>query len=294
VVGNRTIPSLLNRVFYRFLRRILRRHAFFHLLVPLVAGVAVEALYYHCFDYVAWPDIPTNLGQAHAIALYAGIVLAYFVVIGILIRTETSIGIEHLHLRELEKKLSEATGLFAIATTPFDEWFDPGMQVYLATLFRRRLDLPAFRYERVLLLAGRSAEKDLKSQLLDGYPARCLSDIHDALKIDLYFLLWPQIRKILHDLSDEERILIGYYPEMFRRLPHTIIRLVMWPLKRRRVRRVAVGVLDLGKEGPTAFEFTKKDKVVKVPLQSEERVKAYAKMAALIHEQPMRKLKDVF
>lgn len=75
-----------------------------------------------------------------------------------------------------------------------------------------------FRYERILMLASRTARKHLRSDYLDEYDAKCLVRTNASLGIDLYFLGWPDIRAILNQLTLEEKVHLGYYPRYLTRL----------------------------------------------------------------------------
>jgi len=266
---------------YRFLRRVLRKHALFHLVIPLIAGILVEGLYTHVVELKSWSMLPQELLRPHDIALYVGVVLAYFVVIGILIQSETNIGLRHLRVAPLEQKLDTTHSLFAVATTPFEEWFDPAMQVYLAVLYKRKIAHPSFRYERVLLLPRSTLEKDLDSDYLDGYHAKCLIDVHKKLGIDLYFLGWREIREVLQKLTHDQKIHIGYYPKILKRVPERVAKTLMKPIARRRVRKLAVGVVEGSPHGTlSAFRFSKHDRVVDIEILPSKRSQAYV---AFVH-----------
>jgi hypothetical protein len=273
---------------YRILRRILRRHALFHLFIPLIVGVGVEIFYTRLFDEQAWSHLSAHLLSPPRIALYVGIFLAYLVVIGILIRQETEVGLRQLDLNVLADNLKNAVSLFAIGTMNFDEWFDPVVQVYLATIYERKLKVEQqehnpFRYERILLLASRSAKRNLSSDYLDGYHAKCLIRIHTSLDINLYFLEWRDIVDILNRLTPEEKANLGYYPRWFQHLPSAAAKLLMFVVgRRRRVRKVAVGVVEMHDHTKSAFRFSKRDKVLSVRL--EPSVAACARFVELIKE----------
>jgi hypothetical protein len=210
----------------------------------------------------------------------------------ILIRKETNIGLEQLRLNVLAERLEGATGLFAVGTMRFDEWFDPAVQVYLATIFQKKLKEATFRYERVLLLGRRSAAKDLGSDYLDGYYAKCLVHIHRRLGIDLYYLERSEILGILKALTAKEKAQLGFYPSWMEHLSDRLARLLMWPIQGRRVRKVAVGVIAKEKaagdgtvtvrEDRSAFRFSKHDKIVQVKFEPEDRAAVYLKFADLV------------
>ena len=262
--------------------RILARHAVFHLLIPLVVGVFVEAVYAHIWNQVAWSLLPAHLLSDQRIALYAGVVAAYFVVVGLLITSETNIGLRRLELNALALKLRGAKSLFAVAPTPLEEWFDPAAQVYLATIFGERLTSQPFRYERVLLFPSRSTRKNLNSDYLDGFHAKCLINIHKRLGIDLYFLEWKSIAEILDQLTVAEKVHIGYYPGWAIFVPKWLTTVLTWPVRRRRIKKVAGGVIEDGGGALSAFRFAKRENVVDVEVQPEARGIAYEHFVCLI------------
>src|ERR1043165_7294303 len=103
---------------YSVISSILRRHAPFHLLVPLLIGVGIEALYANAYEHVLWRSMPGELLSRQRIALYVGIVLAYIVVIGLQAKSETMVGLKNGELNTLTKNLATTTRLFAVSTTP--------------------------------------------------------------------------------------------------------------------------------------------------------------------------------
>ncbi|MGH8551907.1 MAG: hypothetical protein ACRERS_01300, partial [Methylococcales bacterium] len=182
-------------------------------MIPLIVGVIVEGMYSAIVDRIKLVDLPTHLLSDNKIALYVGIFLAYGVVIGILIGWETHIGLKQIQLDVLADTLTNSQSLFTVGTLSFDEWFDPAVQVYLARILEKKLANTSFRYERILLLCNRSAEKDLRSDYLDGYHAKCLIEIHKALGISLYFIEWLQLLVVLNKLTPEEKVHVGFHPE---------------------------------------------------------------------------------
>lgn len=274
---------------FRILARILRRHALYHLLIPLAVGVGIEAFYSVVFGGSQWSALPSELLSTPRIVLYVGIFLAYLVVITILIRTDTNIGLEQLRLNVLQEKLQGAKSIFAVGTMRFDEWFDPAVQVYLATIFERKLCPAPFTYERILLLGDRTATKNLQSDYLDGYYAKCLIHTHKSLDIKLYFLLEPDIHRVLGSLGKEEKADIGFYPGVMKHLPDALARLLMWPVKRRRVRKLAVAVIEAHDGSKLAFRFAKHDRIISVSFESDTRSAACAKFIDLIKTAIYRK-----
>jgi hypothetical protein len=275
---------------FRIIRRILRRHVLFHLLIPLIVGVLVEIIYSHFWEGTGWSDLYHHLSSDNRIALYVGIFLTYGVIMYFLLKDETSVGLRQIDLNTLRHRLADSTSLFAVGTMRFDEWFDPGVQVYLTTIYEHKISTNHFRYERVLLLSGRSAERDLRTDYIDGYHAKCLIALHRRLGISLYYLAWPQISAILRRLTPQERAEIGYYPNRLAKAWDWIAKALMLLIgRRRRVRKTAVGVINVpasgGVESISAFRFSKHDKIVHLNFESESRAKACGKFVALIKEE---------
>lgn len=269
-------------MFYSILTRILRRHAIFHLLIPLVVGLFVEAVYANIWNKVAWSHLPAHLLSADRLVLYAGILAAYVVVVGVLITSETNIGLRRLELNALALRLRGATRLFAVAPTPLEEWFDPAAQVYLATIFGERLSVQPFRYERVLLFHSRSTRTNLNSDYLDGYYAKCLIDIHKRLGIDLYFLEWNDLSALLNQLTPQQKVYIGYYPTWATLGPDWLTKVLLWPVRRRRVLKIAGGVIEDSAGVVSAFRFAKRENIVDVEVQPKARAEAYVHFVGLI------------
>ena len=266
------------------LRRIFERHLLFHLIIPLIVGILADIAYTWLFDPVAWSNLPQHLLSGPRIVLYAGIFVAYLVITGYRIQRETNIGLRQLDLNVLAAELAGAKSLFAIGTMNFDEWFDPAVQVYLATIYRRKLQNDPFRYERIILLGHRSARRNLNSEYLDGYHAKCVIRTHKSLGIDLYFIEWPQIKTILDGLTSEEKFHVGYYPSFLARFPDFAATLWMFFVRRRRVRKAAVGVITMTDGSHTAFLFSKHDQIVSVQFYPEARVDACVKFAEQIQQ----------
>jgi hypothetical protein len=267
---------------YRFFARILRRHMFLHLVIPVVAGLVVEVLYSCSIQNegwrTCWEKLPAHLRDGPRIALLAGIFLAYLLIIMIQIRQQTNIGLQQEHLYELTENLKGAKSLFAVGTIHFSEWFDPAVQVYLATIGEQKLrHVPPnapFKYERVLLLAGRGAMKDLASDYIDGHYARCLVEIHKRLHTALYFLEWPEIYRVLEQLDKNDKIHIGYYPSFMKIqwVSDNLARRLIWLVRRRRVRYTAVGLIEPAHShsNKLAFQYSKHAAIVEVHFVKKE------------------------
>lgn len=269
---------------YRFFIRILRRQMVFHLIIPLLCGFLAEEVYRRYTSEEgflgSWQD------PADRIALLLGIVVAYFVVIAIQVWRETNIGIQQSDLNELAEELRGAKSLFAVGAIQFSEWFDPAVQVYLATIGEQKLrpvpPNPPFRYERVLFITGRSARKDLGTDYIDGHYAKCLIQIHQRQHIDLYFLEWNQIEGIIDDLTKAEKIAIGYYPKFFRRISQKNAQRLIWLVRRKRVRHMAAGIIEPKEGPPKVFLYSKHKAIVRLHFIPPGRTHAWEKLVSLV------------
>ena len=246
-------------MFGRFLMRIFRRHVWRHLIIPVLVGLLVEGVY-------RWLTGANWEKAGETTALLAGILLTYGLVMGIEIWHRTKIGLEQLKVHVLATHLQHAKSLFAVGTMRFHEWFDPAVQVYLATIGEQKLrpGTPDFAYERVLLLASRAAAADLNVDYSDGYYAKCLIEIHKRLHTKLYFLEWPQISEVLGQLTPAQKIDLGYYPGFLRFLPGKAQKVLVRPLGRRRVRNLAVGIIETLDGRIEVFRYSKHAKIVNV------------------------------
>jgi len=185
--------------------------------------------------------------------------------------------------------LQGARSLFAVGTIKFSEWFDPAVQVYLATINEQKLlsTRPggSFKYERVLLIPNRSAHKDLSTDYIDGYYAKCLIQIHLRLRTELYSLQWPQIEKVLNGLTKQEKIAIGYYPRFFKRISQKSARRLIWIVRRRRVRHMAVGLIESNDGSPEVFLYSKHKAIVQLHFVRPGRTHSWEKLVSLIKKE---------
>lgn len=186
----------------------------------------------------------------------------------------------------LAERLQGAKSLFAVGTIRFSEWFDPAVQVYLATIGEQKLrptpPNDPFKYERVLLIPSRSAQKDLSTDYIDGYYAKCLIQIHQRLHTKLYFLQWPKIEKILNGLTKPEKIAIGYYPKIFKRISQRNARRLMWLVGRKRVRHIAVGLIESSAGSSEVFLYSKHAAIVRLHFVQPRHTHSWEKLVSLI------------
>ena len=185
----------------------LRKHATFHLIIPLGGGVFVE-------EVVVWLALsrPWLLSFRMA-SLITGVVLSYIFVMLILIWIETKKRIEETDLAQLQDTLDYAKSYYGFSIIPLTEWFDPAIQVYLAKLFNRKLEPDDFEHERTLLFFSSGEYKNAKTPFADEYHyGRCLAHMHRDCDIPLSFLRRKEIFEVLDQLDFEEKQALGCYP----------------------------------------------------------------------------------
>lgn len=241
-------------MFFRVIRKIIQRHFKYHLLIPLIVGLVVEygsellEQRYHGVFSSLLPFAPV-----------VGIVGAYLAVTYIIFIHDTRIGIERITSLKLERALKDATGFFGVGAIGLREWFEPSPQVYLATIMKRKIDNPAFIYNRVLIFSE-SAFKDLRSQYLDGYYAKSLIEIHKAHEIGLGYLRPKEMDEIMATFDLAEGKAIGYYPPW---LPEWLRKVTPRNWRRIGNRRLALAVVEYGDDN-RFMPFSKRGVVVDV------------------------------
>ena len=83
----------------------------------------------------------------------------------------------------------------------------------------------------------------------------------------------------------DDLVLIGYYPRILAWLPETLVRVILWPIRRHRVHQIAGGVIEDEKGARSAFLFSKHENVVDVDVEPETRSAAYVDFVERIKAQ---------
>ena len=188
------------------IRRIARTEVLYHLLIPLALGFVGEAAFAYAFGIATdWATLRRYLISVERGGFVLGALLAYSVIMYLVIRRTTNVGMRRLGLAVLEDALKDATSYFALGTVRLKEWFDPSMQAYLATINKHAASCANFRHDRVLLFFSKSDIKDLGSDYLDGYYAKSLIELHKQYGIHLGFLERNEIFALLDELSIDEK-----------------------------------------------------------------------------------------
>jgi hypothetical protein len=179
----------------RILWKLMSKHLLYHLVLPLIFGLTVEAV-------IAWRRDPSSfelleyLFSTERIGLYAGILIAYLGIALLLVQKEAKPPWDNTLTEQLDQVLKGATGFFATCTIPMKQWFDPYTQQYFSHIVKHQLNTGAFPQQRVLLFTRRGELAKAKEQYLDGHYAKPLAEIHKNYGIKLGFLDRSQINEI--------------------------------------------------------------------------------------------------
>lgn len=264
-------------MFFRVIRKIAQRHFFLHLLIPLAVGLLIE---YRLNELVAlaWSHGGrTIFEKLKNPAPVLGVVGTYLVVMYFFLRRETAIGMERIRSTKLEEALKDSTGFLGVGAIRLREWFEPSPQVYLATIMKRKIERVKkgenFTYNRVLIFS-KSAFKDLDSQYLNGYYAKALIDIHDALGIGLGYLEPKEIDTIMKEFELDEGKAVGYYPPW---LPGWLLKVTPHSWRRIWNRKLALSVVYNGQK-KRFLPFSKHRVIVGVAEITDAKSSAYEKL----------------
>jgi hypothetical protein len=216
------------------LRKILGKHAWLHLIIPLLVGLLFHSLVSHYREGRGWETLLKDLMSFQTAVFVVGLFVTYLLIMYHLIKKETSMKIRGTDLALLDGTLAQAHSYFATSTIGMEEWFDPISQVFLACIVKRKLQQQAFRDERVLLFSRRGEIEELNMPYLDGYYARRVAELHIHWGTPLGFLGRRDIFGALSELSFEERKKLGCYPGWLAWCPDRLLRSI--PLNWVRVR----------------------------------------------------------
>ncbi len=288
---------MLRIVFSRF-----RKHAFLHLFVPLLVGIAIEAVVVALQRKAAGVTTPwlhlflDDIIEFRTLALILGVFLSYLVIMSILIRKEVVTNENYSHLARLQDTLDDAKAYFAFSIIPLEEWFHPAMQVYLAKLLNRKLAHNGFEHERTLLFFSKAELQNAQRLLMDEYfNGVCLAHQHNDCQIPLSYLGRREIFSLLTKLSPEEREQLGCYPRWSRWRPFRVFR--RFPLRwaRRRIPALGFALVKKGDGSRSILRIAKHGSYVRIVEEIEgEQAKPYERFVELvrnvIYRSPAHKL----
>jgi hypothetical protein len=264
---------------YKIFLKLMSRHLWFHLLVPLIVGIGVEIL----IASAPWHQPPSTVSireyliAPERIGLYAGIFITYLLIAGWFAKKEAKPRMTPATLKTLDDTLGKATTFFATCTIPLKGWFEPYTQQYFSHIVKRRLSEPEFLQERVLLFFREGDLEKAKEQYLDRLYASPLAEIHSNYEIKLGFLRRAEINEIL--ANDEiDKTTLGCYPRWIGWWPKA----AQWCLlRKRRIRGLDFALItheDLitHEEMITVYLFSKKHEIIILDkVQGPEKVKPY-------------------
>ena len=229
---------------WRILLTRLRKHSIYHLIIPLAGGIIVEALIERFIgenNNIVFLTGPTWFRTA---SLVAGVCVSYLVVMYFLIKKETRKRIPEMARAKLQDALDVAKSYYGVSIIPLTEWFDPGIQVYLAKLLNRKLEPDDFEHERTLLFFSNREYENANLPLMDEeHYGKCLALMHADCDIPLSFLRRNEIFEMLDELSIEENEALGCYPRWTNWRPLRFFRKLPLRWLRRRINELDFGVI---------------------------------------------------
>ena len=264
----------------RFIKRVLRESIAPHLLIPLGVSMLVGSAMGFWQGKITSTSAFFNFWQERLLELVA-IYATFVVVLVLLIWRETSVRMANVGT--LNKVLKDSSGYFAFAAIPFNEWFDPSVQVYLARIVARQQEVERYSYERVLLFFSRGDLEAAHAGYLDEYHARCLIEIHKLQNIGLAFLSHDHLFEVLASLQITERRVLGCYPLPMSLLPDWMLKRV--PLWRRRIPALAFAVVSYTNDRSSVVLFSKGRKLLNVrQVNTTEGMVPYLNFVKLVRE----------
>jgi hypothetical protein len=272
---------------WRILLTRLRKHSIYHLIIPLAGGIMVEALIER---FIGENNIIVSLiglGRFRTLSLVAGVFASYLLVMYFLIRQETRKRIPERARAKLQDICDVAKSYYGVSIIPLTEWFDPGMQVYLAKLLNHKLEPDGFEHERTLLFfSNREYEHPNLCLMDEEHYGKCLALMHADCDIPLSFLNRKEIFEVLDKLSCEEKEALGCYPRwtnwpilsFFRRLP------LRW--LRRQIEELDFGVIVRANDDTRVLRVSKHGDDVRIKEEIKgDPARPYIKLMKLIKEQ---------
>jgi hypothetical protein len=262
-----------------------KKHLLYHLIIPLIGGIGVEALVH---ELVAEDNIIASawgLFVFRALILIVGVTLSWLLVMFLLIGHETRKNLSRRNLMRLEKRLNTATGYYGVSIIHLADWFEPGSQLYLAKLLKRKLEVDNFEHDRTLLFFSNRELENARVDLTDErHYAKCLAFMHRDFGIPLSFLKRQEIFEILKDgLEEDERLQLGCYPRWTTWRPFTRLQRVRLHWLRRRIPQLDFGLATPNHGEPFVLRVSMNEGQLRVMEELEkEKAKPYIKLANLI------------
>jgi hypothetical protein len=256
---------------WKILARILTKHLWFHLVLPLIVGLIFHAVAVHFIRKIPWSQSLSDLWSSESLLFVVGLLLTYTIIMYVQIRKETSARISGTDLAVLDSLMKDSASYFATSTIRMKEWFDPISQVFLSSITKRKLQQSGYRDERVLLFCRRGELEDLHSMFLDGYYARRLSEIHIQSGTPVAYLSRQEIIKLVGELSPEQQKHLGYSTNP--------VLSKFWP----RLRQLDFALVE--KNGANhVLRVSKKGQNVRIERVPQDRVASYEEFVSLIRQ----------
>lgn len=114
---------------YKIFMKLMSKHLLFHLVLPLIVGVAVEI-------FIAWYRDPSHFAlreyliSKERVGFYLGIMVTYLCIAGWFVHKDAAPPWDNTLTATLDRTLKDAISFFATCTIPMEKWFDPYTQQY--------------------------------------------------------------------------------------------------------------------------------------------------------------------
>jgi hypothetical protein len=277
---------------WRILISRIRKHAWHHLIIPLVIGILFEGL----VEVLLLKDHDKNISRIgifwlhlfsfRTVMLIAGALLSYIVIMYSIISKETSVTNEtEVTLKHLQARLKHANSYFGVSTIGLKEWFDPSMQVYLAKLLNRKAIPDHFHHERTLLFFSNREVVNFGVPFMDeNHYGKSLAHIHRDSGIPISFLTRNRIFAVLDRLSEADKEALGCYPRWTSWRVSRFLRNIPLRWLRYRIKSLAFALVREG-DLPVVLRISKSGEHVHIEEKRGEAATPYLRLEEYIKQE---------
>jgi hypothetical protein len=193
--------------YWKVFIKLMSKHWFSHLGVPLMVGIIVEI----SNGWAALRGRPISEVGAHLVSrqgvishIGIGSLIITFLFVAVWrVHKDTKSGWTNESGEQLNEVLKGVTSFFATCTIPLEQWFHADTQKYFSDLIKHNLRGDKFPQHRVLLFRNDGDLEDAKQEFLDLFYSKNLVAIHKNYEIPLGYLRPREIGNILNDFKLE-------------------------------------------------------------------------------------------
>jgi len=285
-------------MFFRELLKLIVRHAWLHLIVPVVLGLFLDiviVLVQHQCHMENW----RSFGWSH-IGFFAGALLTYVLIAIFLVYEETNVRPVSEHLEALRAELGDATSYIALSATRPAEWFEPHTILYFSEIVRHQ-NMPNFKHQRIVLFFREAQVRDVQSQNLDRPSAEAFRMLHDDFQVELGYIPPEELREVLGSLKLDTLKILGCVPRFSWSKLEALYR---WYIRRRRkIDSLKFALIERSGKASTVVKFVKHGKNLSLKFITDPgTVAAHEALVAAIAQKvtqagalkPQRKFQNLF